>query len=145
MNPRRFLDELQANWRLMVAWVMLASVMGGGAWGFVIGVQQADASAKAYIADVARSETAMPLAALKTDIAVLSDDVTRQRIETLRLQLGALRAQRPQLDDLRSKNLDNPLLKIQLDQLDADIAEADRMLRIAVCALNQRFRPGFAC
>lgn len=74
-----------------------------------------------------------------------SNRLASQAVLTARLNLANLRSQRPSLEDLRTKNPDSQLLVLQLQQLDSDIADADRMYRLAICDLNRRIIPNFSC
>lgn len=69
----------------------------------------------------------------------------RTRIDIVRISLPQMRAARIQMDDLRAKNPDSTLLRLQVAQMDEDIAAADSRLRSMVCELNKNLTPSFAC
>lgn len=69
----------------------------------------------------------------------------RTRIDIVRISLPQMRAARIQMDDLRAKNPDSDLLRLQVVQMDEDIAAADARLRNMTCELSKIITAGFAC
>lgn len=75
----------------------------------------------------------------------LSTDILRTQIDQKRDSLVIKRGQRVQQSDLFARNSSDTLVKLQLDQMDQDIATDDVTLRAMVCELNKRLFPGAIC
>lgn len=75
----------------------------------------------------------------------ISNDAVRNRLDTLRVALAQLNSERAQLDDLRARNPESDLLRLQLKELDGKIMEYDRMLRLVTCDFTKRLQTGAVC
>lgn len=71
-------------------------------------------------------------------LADVDDHLLALDVSRLEGQLATLRANRPQLDDLRAKNPDSVLLRLQLEDLDASIMKLAGQLTKAQCQLDKR-------